>query len=224
MHQFSFFSQYDVLDAAIEGGTLLINSPYDDSEVWDHLPISVQQTIIAKRLRVYAIDAGGVAKKSLLGNRINTIMQTCFFALSGVLPRDEAIVKIKEFIRKSYGKRGEPVVRQNFAAVDAALAHLREIVVPHTADSAIQLTSKVPVDAPEFVRNVTAEMIAGRGDLLPVSAFPEDGTYPVGTTRWEKRISCGPSLIFTWYAPGGMCRSLQTRSTISTITRSIPTP
>jgi pyruvate-ferredoxin/flavodoxin oxidoreductase len=114
-------------------------------------------------------------------------MQTCFFALSGVLPRDEAITKIKEFIRKSYGKRGEPVIRQNFAAVDAALAHLREITVPETATATIELVSKVPLDAPEFVRNVTAEMIAGRGDRLPVSAFPEDGTYPVGTTRWEKR-------------------------------------
>jgi pyruvate-ferredoxin/flavodoxin oxidoreductase len=187
VHQFSFFGQYDVLDAAIDGATLLINSPYDESELWDHLPNTIQQTIIAKKLKVYAIDAGGVAKQSQLGNRINTIMQTCFFALSGVLPRDEAIVKIKEFIRKSYGKRGEPVVRQNFAAVDAALAHLREIVVPQSADSPILLTSKVPSEAPEFVRNVTAEMIAGRGDLLPVSAFPEDGTYPVGTTRWEKR-------------------------------------
>jgi pyruvate-ferredoxin/flavodoxin oxidoreductase len=114
-------------------------------------------------------------------------MQTCFFALSGVLPRDEAIVKIKEFIRKTYGKRGEPVVRQNYAAVDAALAHLREIVVPQTADGTNRPAAKVSPDAPEFVRNVTAEMIAGRGDLLPVSAFPEDGTYPVGTTRWEKR-------------------------------------
>jgi pyruvate-ferredoxin/flavodoxin oxidoreductase len=187
VHQFSFFSQYDVLDAAIAGGTLLINSPYDESDIWDHLPNTVQQTIIDKQLKVFAIDAGSVARKSQLGNRINTIMQTCFFALSGVLPRDEAIVKIKEFIRKTYGKRGEPVVRQNFAAVDAALAHLREIVVPQTANSAIQLTSKVPAGAPEFVRNVTAQMIAGRGDLLPVSAFPEDGTYPVGTTRWEKR-------------------------------------
>jgi pyruvate-ferredoxin/flavodoxin oxidoreductase len=186
VHQFPFFSQYDVLAAIIEGGTLLINSPYD-AELWDHLPHALQQTIIDKKLKVYAIDAAGVAKTSQLGNRINTIMQTCFFALSGVLPRDEAIVKIKEFIRKSYGKRGEPVVRQNFAAVDAALAHLREIVVPQTANSAIQLTSKVHDNAPEFVRNVTAEMIAGRGDLLPVSAFPEDGTYPVGTTRWEKR-------------------------------------
>ena len=187
VHQFSFFSQYDVLQTAIEGATLLINSPYGESEVWDHLPATVQRTIIDKRLKVYAIDASGVARKSQLGNRINTIMQTCFFALSGVLPRDEAITKIKEFIRKTYGKRGEPVVRQNFAAVDAALAHLHEIAVPETSSSTIELTSKVPVDAPEFVRNVTAEMIAGRGDLLPVSAFPEDGTYPVGTTRWEKR-------------------------------------
>ena len=187
VHQFSFFSQYDVLQTALEGATLLINSPYSESEVWDHLPADIQKTIIEKRLKVYSIDATGVARKSQLGNRINTIMQTCFFALSGVLPRDEAINKIKQFIRKTYGKRGEPVVRQNFAAVDAALAHLHQIAVPDTVSSNIELTSKVPVDAPDFVRNVTAEMIAGRGDLLPVSAFPEDGTYPVGTTRWEKR-------------------------------------
>ena len=187
VHQFSFFNQYDVLQPAVESATLLINSPYSESEVWDHLPADVQRTIINKLLKVYAIDASDVARKSQLGNRINTIMQTCFFALSGVLPRDEAISKIKEFIRKTYGKRGEPVVRQNFAAVDAALAHLHEIAVPETVSSTIELTSKVPLDAPDFVRNVTAEMIAGRGDLLPVSAFPEDGTYPVGTTRWEKR-------------------------------------
>jgi pyruvate-ferredoxin/flavodoxin oxidoreductase len=187
VHQFSFLSQYDVLDAAIEGGTLLINSPYEESEVWDHLPKAVQKVIIDKRLKVCSIDASGVAKKSQLGNRINTIMQTCFFALSGVLSRDESITKIKEFIRKTYGKRGEPVVRQNFAAVDAALAHLREVAIPTTVSSNIELTSKVAVDAPDFVRNVTAEIIAGRGDRLPVSAFPEDGTYPVGTTRWEKR-------------------------------------
>jgi pyruvate-ferredoxin/flavodoxin oxidoreductase len=185
VHQFPFFGQYDVLETAVEGATLLINSPYKD--VWEHLPAPVQRTIIDKQLKVFAIDATGVARTSQLGNRINTIMQTCFFALSGVLPRDEAITKIKEFIRKSYGKRGEPVVRQNFAAVDAALAHLRQIDVPTIANSTIELKSKVPVDAPEFVRNVTAEMIAGRGDSLPVSAFPEDGTYPVGTTRWEKR-------------------------------------
>ncbi|HEX6718999.1 MAG TPA: pyruvate:ferredoxin (flavodoxin) oxidoreductase [Pyrinomonadaceae bacterium] len=187
VHQFSFFGQYDVLGTAIEGATLLINTPYEERAVWDHLPAAVQKAIIEKRLKVYVIDANAVARKSQLGNRINTIMQTCFFALSGVLPRDEAITKIKEFIRKSYGKRGEPVVRQNFAAVDTALAHLHEIAVPETVSGTIELTSKVPVDAPDFVRNVTAEMIAGRGDQLPVSAFPEDGTYPVGTTRWEKR-------------------------------------
>ena len=185
VHQFSFFSQYNVLDTATEGATLLINSPYED--VWGHLPNAVQKVIIEKRLKVYAIDANDVARKSQLGNRINTIMQTCFFALSGVLGRDEAITKIKEFIRKSYGKRGEPVVRQNFAAVDAALAHLREIAVPAAPSSTIEIAAKVPLDAPEFVRSVTAELIAGRGDRLPVSAFPEDGTYPVGTTRWEKR-------------------------------------
>jgi pyruvate-ferredoxin/flavodoxin oxidoreductase len=187
VHQFSFFSQYNVLDAAVEGATLLINSPYEESVIWDHLPADVQKTIIQKRMKVYAIDAGGVARKSQLGNRINTIMQTCFFALSGVLARDEAITKIKEFIRKSYGKRGEPVVRQNFAAVDAALAHLRELSVPEAVNETRESVSNVFVDAPDFVRNVTAEMIAGRGDGLPVSAFPEDGTYPVGTSRWEKR-------------------------------------
>jgi pyruvate-ferredoxin/flavodoxin oxidoreductase len=187
VHQFSFFDRYNMLDAAVEGATLLINSPFSESETWNQLPRAIQQTIINKRLKVFVIDATGVARKSQLGNRINTIMQTCFFALSGVLPREEALEKIKQFIRKSYGKRGEPVVRQNFAAVDATLAHLRELAVPETASSTIELESKVPAEAPEFVRNVTAEMIAGRGDVLPVSAFPEDGTYPVGTARWEKR-------------------------------------
>ena len=187
VHQFSFFNQYNVLDTATDGGTLLINSPYQESEVWDHLPRDVQQKIIDKQLEVYAIDANRVARDSQLGNRINTIMQTCFFALSGVLPRDEAITKIKEFIRKSYGRRGEPVVRQNFSAVDAALAHLRQITIPTAATATMDVGSKVAAEAPEFVRTVTAEIIAGRGDELPVSAFPEDGTYPTGTARWEKR-------------------------------------
>src|ERR1041384_4113108 len=135
VHQFSFLERYEMLQAALPGATFLLNSPPE--EVWDHLPAEVQRTIINKRLKVYPIDASGVARKSQLGNRINTIMQTCFFALSGVLPRDEAITKIKEFIRKSYGKRGEPVVRQNFAAVDTALAHLREITVPASVSGAI---------------------------------------------------------------------------------------
>jgi pyruvate-ferredoxin/flavodoxin oxidoreductase len=187
VHQFDFLNRYQVLDAAEEGATLLLNSPYDADDVWAHLPRSIQETIIAKRIRVFSINASAVAKENQLGNRTNTIMQTCFFAISGVLPREEAITKIKESIRKTYGKRGEPVVRQNFAAVDAALAHLHEVTIPAEATSITELSPAVSAAAPEFVRNVTAEIIAGRGDLLPVSAFPLDGTYPVGTAQWEKR-------------------------------------
>ena len=183
----TFLNSYDVLGAAVDGATLLLNSPHPPEEVWDHLPRSVQEQIIGKRIKVYSIDAYAVAKEKQLGNRINTIMQTCFFAISGVLPRDEAIAKIKESIRKTYGKRGEPVVRQNFAAVDAALAHLHEVTIPAEASSTTDLPPAVSAAAPEFVQNVTAEIIAGRGDQLPVSAFPVDGTYPVGTSQWEKR-------------------------------------
>ncbi|MCM3874758.1 MAG: pyruvate:ferredoxin (flavodoxin) oxidoreductase [Pyrinomonadaceae bacterium] len=187
VHQFSFLNSYDVLGAAVEGATLLLNSPYSPTEVWDHLPRSAQEQIIRKQIKIYTIDAYSVAKEKQLGNRINTIMQTCFFAISGVLPRDEAITKIKESIRKTYGKRGEPVVRQNFAAVDAALAHLHEVSIPAEVTSAHDLPDVVPAAAPEFVQRVTAEIIAGRGDQLPVSAFPVDGTFPVGTSQWEKR-------------------------------------
>ncbi len=187
VHQFDFLNRYQVLDAAEDGATLLLNSPYDAGEVWANLPRSVQETIIAKRIKVHTINAYAVAKENQLGNRTNTIMQTCFFAISGVLPREEAITKIKESIRKTYGKRGEPVVRQNFAAVDAALAHLHEVTIPAEASSTTDLPPAVSAAAPEFVQHVTAEMIAGRGDLLPVSALPLDGTYPVGTAQWEKR-------------------------------------
>src|SRR5947207_899339 len=187
VHQFNFLERYQVLAAAEQGATLLLNSPYEPAEVWEHLPRSVQETIIAKKIKVYSINAYAVAKENQLGNRTNTIMQTCFFAISGVIPRDEAIVKIKDSIRKTYGKRGEPVVRQNFAAVDAALEHLHEVAVPAEATSTFELPPAVSPDAPEFVRQVTAEMMAGRGDQLPVSAFPIDGTYPVATARWEKR-------------------------------------
>jgi pyruvate-ferredoxin/flavodoxin oxidoreductase len=187
VHQFKFLSSYDVLGAAVDGATLLLNSPHSPEEVWDYLPRSVQEHIIRKQIRVYSIDAYAVAREKQLGNRINTIMQTCFFAISGVLPRHEAIAKIKESIRKTYGKRGEPVVRQNFAAVDAALAHLHEVSVPAHATNTFDLPRIVPAGAPAFVQNVTAEIIAGRGDQLPVSAFPVDGTYPVGTAQWEKR-------------------------------------
>jgi pyruvate-ferredoxin/flavodoxin oxidoreductase len=187
VHQFNFLERYPVLDAAVAGATLLLNSPYGAGAVWEQLPRAVQQTIIDKHIKLYSIDANSVAKETQLGNRINTIMQTCFFAISGVLPRDEAIEKIKESIRKTYGRRGEPVVRQNFAAVDAALEHLHEVSVPAYATSTIEPVHVIANDAPEFVRQVTAEIMAGRGDQLPVSAFPVDGTYPVGTSQWEKR-------------------------------------
>ena len=187
VHQFKFLNSYDVLAAAVNGATLLLNSPYSPEQLWDHLPRSVQDQIISKQIKLYSIDAYEVAREKQLGNRINTIMQTCFFAISGVLPREAAIEKIKESIRKTYGKRGEPVVRQNFAAVDAALAHLHEIAVPTQATNTQDLPRAVPEAAPEFVQHVTAEIIAGRGDQLPVSAFPFDGTYPVGTAQWEKR-------------------------------------
>lgn len=187
VHQFDFLERYPILDPAVKGATLLLNSPYESDQVWAHLPLSVQQTIIDKQIKVYSINAYAVAKDKNLGNRINTIMQTCFFAISGVLPRDEAIEEIKESIRKTYGKRGEPVVNQNFAAVDAALDHLHEIPVPAEATSTLEPAGAFAANAPEFVRTVTAEIIAGRGDQLPVSAFPIDGTYPVGTSQWEKR-------------------------------------
>lgn len=187
VHQFNFVEKYDVLAAAEEGATFLLNSPYPHGEVWSHLPRPLQQTIIDKRLRFYSINAYDVAKEAGMGNRINTIMQTCFFAISGVLPREEAIAKIKESIKKTYGKRGEPVVRQNYAAVDAALAHLYEVQVPTQATSEFDVPPAVSPAAPSFVQNVTAEILAGRGDSLPVSAFPADGTYPTATAQWEKR-------------------------------------
>ena len=187
VHQFNFLERYPVLEAATVGATFLINSPYDAADVWQHLPRQIQQTIIDKHIKVYSINASAVAKQAQLGNRINTIMQTCFFAISGVLPREEAIQKIKESIRKTYGKRGEPVVRQNFAAVDAALRHLHEVAVPDEVTTSIENANSFSAEAPAFVREVTAEIIAGRGDQLPVSAFPIDGTYPVATAQWEKR-------------------------------------
>jgi pyruvate-ferredoxin/flavodoxin oxidoreductase len=187
VHQFKFLNSYDVLGAAVNGATLLLNCPFAAEQVWDNLPISVQEQVIRKQIKVYAIDAYAVAREKQLGNRINTIMQTCFFAISGVLEPDAAIAKIKDSIRKTYGKRGEPVVRQNFAAVDAALAHLHQISVPAQVTKTVDSTTLAPEGLPEFVQRVTAEIIAGRGDQLPVSAFPVDGTYPVGTSQWEKR-------------------------------------
>jgi pyruvate-ferredoxin/flavodoxin oxidoreductase len=186
-HQFGFLERLDVLAAAEPGAVFLLNSPYGPAEVWDHLPRAVQEQLIARRLRFFVIDGSRVAQDAGMGGRVNTIMQTCFFAISGVLPRDEAVAAIKRAIEKSYGGRGEPVVRKNFAAVDAALAHLHEVPVPERVTSAIERRPPVPDAAPAFVREVTARLIAGDGDRVPVSALPADGTYPTGTARWEKR-------------------------------------
>ena len=186
-HQFSFLERVDVLKCAEPGATFLLNSPFGSDQVWDQLPLTVQRQIIAKKLRFYVIDGYEVAKKTGMGGRVNTIMQTCFFAISGVLPRDEAIDAIKHAIEKTYGKRGEAVVQKNFAAVDAALSHLHEVKVPATATSTFDMRPPVPANAPDFVQKFTGRIIAGEGDDLPVSAMPLDGTFPTGTTQWEKR-------------------------------------
>ncbi|MEJ2746479.1 MAG: pyruvate:ferredoxin (flavodoxin) oxidoreductase [Anaerolineae bacterium] len=187
VHQFSFLERYDVLKMAKPGATFLLNSLYGPEEVWDHLPRSMQQTIIDRNLKFYVVDGYEVAKKTGMGRRINTIMQTCFFYLSGVLPTEEAIGAIKKAIKKTYGKRGEQVVQQNYAAVDAAIAHLHQVEVPVKATSEFERPSIVPDAAPEFVQTVTAKIIERMGNELPVSAMPEDGTYPTATTQWEKR-------------------------------------
>lgn len=187
VHQFGFLEKYAMLDNAEQGATLLLNSPYPPDDVWNHLPVSVQKTLIERKMRLFVINAYDLAIELGMGNRINTIMQSCFFALSGVLPRDEAIAAIKHAIEKTYGKRGAAVVQKNFAAVDSALSHLHEVAVPDRVSSTWELPSPVPANAPDFVRNVTAPMMAGLGDLIPVSALPIDGTYPSGTTQWEKR-------------------------------------
>jgi pyruvate-ferredoxin/flavodoxin oxidoreductase len=186
-HQFSFLERMDVLKAAAPGAVFLLNSPFGPEEVWNHLPRTVQQTILAKRLRFFVIDAVDVARQHGMGGRINTVMQTCFFALSGVLPRDRAIQAIKDSIAKTYGKRGQTVVEKNWASVDGALARLHEVRVPAAASAALNGKHAVSAEAPAFVRKVTALMLAGEGDSIPVSALPADGTYPSGTTKYEKR-------------------------------------
>ena len=186
-HQFVFLEKYDVLEAAVEGATFLLNSPYPLEETWDKIPKKVQQKIIDKKVKMYVIDAYSVAKETGMGGRINTIMQTCFFAISGILPKEEAIAKIKGTIKKTYGAKGEEIVKKNYEAVDSTLANLHEFKVPGTADSKVTLPPAVPDEAPDFVKKVTAMIIAGKGDDIPVSAFPNDGTFPTATTQWEKR-------------------------------------
>ncbi len=186
VHQFNHIYRYPVLDNAEVGGTFLLNSPFGANEVWDQLPRPLQEAIIAKKMSFYVIDAYTVARETGMGTRINTIMQTGFFAISGVLPKDEAIAKIKAAIEKSYSRYGESVVRKNFAAVDAAVDRLARVEVPDQAASTFELPPPVPEDAPEFVRNVTGMIIAGKGDQIPVSLMPCDGTFPSATTRYEK--------------------------------------
>jgi pyruvate-ferredoxin/flavodoxin oxidoreductase len=186
-HQFQFIERTNVLECAEPGATFLLNAPFGADEIWNHLPQSVQETIIQKKLKFYLIDAYQVARETEMGNRINTIMQTCFFAISGVLPREQAIEAIKNAIRETYGKRGEAVVTKNFVAVDHTLSHLCEVTIPATATSGLRVLPPVPERAPGFVRDVIGPMIAGRGDDLPVSAMPVDGTFPTGTAMWEKR-------------------------------------
>jgi pyruvate-ferredoxin/flavodoxin oxidoreductase len=186
-HQFQFLERMDFLKAADIGATFLLNAPFGAGEIWNHLPRQAQEAILQKRLRFYVIDAYKVARDAGMGNRINTIMQTCFFAISGVLPRDQAIEAIKKAIRETYGKRGDAVVEKNFAAVDTALANLHQVSVPEKVTSLFHLLPPVSPKAPAFVRDVLGKIIAGDGDALPVSAMPLDGTFPTGTALWEKR-------------------------------------
>jgi pyruvate-ferredoxin/flavodoxin oxidoreductase len=186
-HQFQFLERMDVLASALVGATFLLNAPFAPDEVWQHLPETVQRAVIKKRLDFYVIDAYKVARETGMAGRINTIMQTCFFALSGVLPREEAITAIKDAIRETYGKRGEGVIERNFVAVDHTLAHLHRVELKQHASSTLRVMPPVAQQAPTFVREVLGSMIAGQGDSLPVSALPVDGTFPSGTSKWEKR-------------------------------------
>jgi pyruvate-ferredoxin/flavodoxin oxidoreductase len=186
-HNFSFLEKIDVLEPAIMGAVFLLNSPYSAAEVWEHLPKTAQEEILRKKIEFYVIDGYAVAREAGMGTRINTIMQTCFFAISGVLPREEAIAQIKKAIKKTYGKRGEAVVQKNFAAVDHALAHLEKVKLPTAADSEFDIEGVISSKAPKFVHDVLGQIASGHGDMLPVSAIPAGGAFPTGTAQWEKR-------------------------------------
>ena len=186
-HQFQFLDRIEVLAATEPGATFLLNAPFGSDEIWNHVPRQVQETILKRNLRFFVIDAYKVAREAGMGTRINTIMQTCFFAISGVLPRDQAIAAIKKAIQETYGKRGDAVVQKNNAAVDQTLAYLSEVQVPGRVTAMFDMLPAVSPQAPLFVRNVLGTIIAGNGDSLPVSALPIDGTFPTGTAMWEKR-------------------------------------
>ncbi|MBK8887752.1 MAG: pyruvate:ferredoxin (flavodoxin) oxidoreductase [Saprospiraceae bacterium] len=197
-HQFGFIGKEEMLKYAKTQSTFLINSPFDKDTIWDKLPYRIQKTIIDKKIKLFVIDATDVARKTGMPGRINTIMQTCFFALSGVLPPDEAIAQIKHAIEKTYYKKGKAVIDQNFKAVDQTLENLFEVQVRDVTAIVKEIATVIPDIAPDFVKNVTSMMMSGEGDLIPVSAMPMDGTYPSGTTKWEKRnIS---DMVATWDA------------------------
>lgn len=187
VHMFDFLDKYDVLGKAKKGATVLINSPYNKDEVWNHLTAEVQKIIIDRQLKVYVIDASEIALKTGMGSRTNTIMQTAFFGIAGVIPTEKAIADIKHAIEKTYSKKGEEVVQKNYKAVDAALAGLQEVKYPAEVSSKLHTKAPVPATAPAFVQDVLGEMIAGRGDDLPTSKMPEGGVFPTGTTQYEKR-------------------------------------
>jgi pyruvate-ferredoxin/flavodoxin oxidoreductase len=186
-HQFHFLDRMDVLGRAAPGATFLLNSPWPADQVWDHLPVEVQREILDKGIELWVINAARVAREAGMGHRINTVMQPCFFALSGVLPREQAIAAIKAWVEKAFSRRGEEVVARNFAAIDGALAALHRVEVPTEAAGTRHRRPTVSEEAPDFVKRVTARMMEGNGDLLPVSALPVDGAFPTGTARWEKR-------------------------------------
>ncbi len=186
-HNFNFLEKMNVLEAAMPGAVFLLNSPYSAAEAWKKLPRSMQDEMLRKKIEFYVIDGYKVAREAGMGTRINTIMQTCFFAISGVLPREEAIEQIKKAIKKTYGKRGEAVVAKNFAAVDHALAHLEKVELPSSVSSAFDLAPVISGKAPKFVHDVLGQIASGQGDLLPVSAIPAGGAFPTGTSQWEKR-------------------------------------
>ncbi|MFN3426234.1 MAG: pyruvate:ferredoxin (flavodoxin) oxidoreductase [Candidatus Thermochlorobacter sp.] len=186
-HQWTFLERYDMLKLLVKGGVFLLNAPYRKDEVWDKLPRKVQEELIEKEAKFYVIDAYKVARENGMAGRINTVMQTCFFAISGVLPKEEAIEQIKAAVRTTYRKKGADVVEKNIAAIDDTLAHLYEIPLPEKATSTIEMRPPVTPDAPKFVAEVLGKIILGEGDSLPVSQLPADGTYPVGSARYEKR-------------------------------------
>jgi pyruvate-ferredoxin/flavodoxin oxidoreductase len=186
-HQWIFLERYDMLSTLVPGGVFLLNSPFNKDEVWGQLPREVQTQLIAKKARFFIIDAYQVARETGMGSRMNTILQTCFFAISKVLPRDEAIEAIRESIRYTYGKKGDEIVQQNLRAVDETLAHMFEVAIPEKVTSQIEMPPAFAAGAPKFERDVLSVIYAGHGDDLPVSAFPVDGTFPTGTAKWEKR-------------------------------------